>query len=87
MRPSALHRLGTNGGDIGAEVLFQYKDGALTNKPLWPWPMEDRIMNELGVSVTYASKGGLWKTLDDVYGPSALSEAPERPTGLRVIEN
>jgi hypothetical protein len=67
MRPSALKGLGENGADIGAEVLYQYKDGVLTDVPLWPWPMEDRIMNELGVSVTYESKGGLWKTLDGVY--------------------
>ena len=27
-------------------------DGQLTNEPLWPWPMEDRIQAELGISIT-----------------------------------
>ena len=30
-------------GAIGAQVCKQYKDGALTATPLWPWPMNDRI--------------------------------------------
>lgn len=67
MVPTALKDKGENGADIGAEVLYRYKDGVLTNEPLWPWPMEDRIKNETGYSVTYESAGGLWKTLNGVY--------------------
>ena len=36
----------------GARLTHRYVDGNLTNQPLWPWPMEDRIQAELGVSVT-----------------------------------
>ena len=58
---------GENGETIGADVLYRYQDGVLTNEPLWPWPMEDRIKAESGISVTWESGGGLWKTLDGVY--------------------
>lgn len=36
----------------GARLTHRYVDGILTDKPLWPWPMEDRIKDELGYSVT-----------------------------------
>ncbi len=76
---SPLKKRGKNGEDIGANVIYQYQDGILTDKPLWPWPMEERICDELGVSVTWEKsnqisaktgkrcEGGLWKTLDGVY--------------------
>jgi len=67
MIPAALQGKGEGGADIGAEVLYRYQDGVLTNQPLWPWPMEDRIYRETGVSVTWAANGGLWKTLNGVY--------------------
>jgi len=58
---------------MGAEVLYCYVDGVLTDEPLWPWPMEDRIFKETqelfgqGISVTWEANGGLWKTLDGIY--------------------
>jgi hypothetical protein len=67
MVPPALQGRGERGADIGAEVLYRYQDGVLTDVPLWPWPMEDRIYRETGISVTWESKGGLWKTLNGVY--------------------
>lgn len=36
----------------GARLTHRYINGVLTEKPLWPWPMEDRIQSELGYSVT-----------------------------------
>jgi hypothetical protein len=36
----------------GARLTNRYVNGVLTNEPLWPWPMEDRIQAELGYSVT-----------------------------------
>jgi hypothetical protein len=36
----------------GARLTHRYVDGVLTEIPLWPWPMEERIQNELGISVT-----------------------------------
>ncbi|MBU1159822.1 hypothetical protein KKD04_01405 [Patescibacteria group bacterium] len=50
--------------------------------PLWSWPMEDRIKAEAGISVTYESGGGLWKTLDGVYSDTT---PPAAPTGLNVL--
>ncbi len=81
MVPTALQGQGEGGGDIGAEILYQYKDGVLTNVPLWPWPMEDRIFAETGISVTWETNGGLWKTLDGVYSAGDNISAPK---GLRI---
>ncbi|MGC9317467.1 MAG: hypothetical protein ACP5KN_05455 [Armatimonadota bacterium] len=36
----------------GATVTHRYVDGELTDQPLWPWPMEDRIEALIGVNVT-----------------------------------
>jgi hypothetical protein len=66
---SPLKGAGVDGQDIGANVIYQYEDGRLTYEPLWPWPMEDRIKAERGISVTWESGGGLWRTLDGVYPP------------------
>ena len=35
----------------GARFQYRYVDRALTDQPLWPWPMEGRAQSELGVSV------------------------------------
>ena len=56
----------------------------LTNKPLWPWPMEERVKAESGVSVTWESDGGLWKTLGGVYGGSSTLPTAT-PTNLPTI--
>ena len=52
---------------IGAQVIYRYVDGVLTTEHLWPWPMEQRLINEIGISVTWERKGGLWKTLNNLY--------------------
>lgn len=65
--PAALRGKGENGSDIGAQIVFRYKNGKLTGVPLWPWPMEGRILAEFGVSPTWEAKGGLWKTLSGIY--------------------
>jgi hypothetical protein len=36
----------------GARLTHRYINGVLTDQPLWPWPMEKRIRDELGYSVT-----------------------------------
>jgi hypothetical protein len=43
---------GTEYQGEGARLTHRYVDGVLTDEPLWPWPMEDRIQAELGISVT-----------------------------------
>lgn len=63
----AYHIKTAGSRDIGAEVLYRYQNGVLTNIPLWPWPMEDRIFKETGISVTWEKHGGLWKTLKGLY--------------------
>jgi hypothetical protein len=73
---SPLKHAGQNGSDIGANILYEYVNGQLTNQPLWPWPMEDRIKAETGFSVTWASGGGFWKTLTGVYGSAPVPTAP-----------
>lgn len=70
---SLLKGAGQNGSDIGPNIIYRYQDGVLTNVPLWPWPMEVRIMAERGISVTWEAHGGLWKTLNGVYPPTATS--------------
>jgi chitodextrinase len=84
MVASVLEGQGESGADIGATVLYQYQDGVLTNVPLWPWPMEYRVMAELGISVTYSSNGGLWNSLNGVYitPPPTDTTAPSTPAGL-----
>jgi hypothetical protein len=52
----------------GARFQYRYVNRQLTNEPLWPWPMEDRIKAELGVSVNeiagkYASIDGFGVTV------------------------
>jgi hypothetical protein len=36
----------------GAQLQYRYVDGVLTTQPLWPWPMQDRILEELGIDLT-----------------------------------
>ena len=60
---SPLAGAGSNGGNIGATILYKYgKSGTrygdtgyntLTNKALWPWPNEDRIKTEMCENSTY----------------------------------
>ncbi len=76
-----LSGLSGDGLDIGANILFRYEDGVLTEEPLWPWPMEDRILNETGRSVTWYSNGGLWKTLDGVYS----EDSPPTLSGIEIL--
>ncbi|MEZ4272840.1 MAG: hypothetical protein R3C68_15815 [Myxococcota bacterium] len=62
-----LATAGENSTQIGADVRYRYHNGVMTNCPLWPWPMEDRIYAETGLSVTHEQDGGLWRTLEAVY--------------------
>ena len=48
----------------GARLTHRYVDGVLTNEPLWPWPMEDRIQAELGFSVTELMTNIIFGTSD-----------------------
>jgi hypothetical protein len=58
-------------GPNGAAICFRYENGVLTSTPLWPWPMNQRIMEAMtsaGVAVT-----NVMATLEGIFGtvPSA----------------
>lgn len=42
-----LRGRGIGGAGIGATIWYRYEDGVLTNKPLWPWPMNRRILDAM----------------------------------------
>ncbi len=58
---SPMKGAGENGSDIGANVCYRYENGILTNVPLWPWPMGERIKKELGIDVM--------AELEQLFGP------------------
>lgn len=43
---------------VGAKIQNRYVNGVLTDEPLWPWPMDDRI-REAMIQSGYDKKGGL----------------------------
>lgn len=49
--PGGLRNMTAMNGE-GARLTHRYVDGILTDQPLWPWPMEERIQAEMGLSVT-----------------------------------
>jgi hypothetical protein len=38
----------------GANLCYQYKDGVVTNVPLWPWPMNERIKQATAMAGVYS---------------------------------
>jgi hypothetical protein len=46
----------------GARLSTRYVNGVLTDEPLWPWPMEERIKAEWGISVTDLVTGIITQT-------------------------
>ncbi|MBT4762939.1 MAG: hypothetical protein HOO06_14690 [Bdellovibrionaceae bacterium] len=49
---NASINLGDDGESRGAKIINRYKDGILTNIPLWPWPNEALIKSDLCSSAT-----------------------------------
>jgi hypothetical protein len=51
----------------GARVCKRYVNGSLTNQPLWPWPMNQRIID----AMTVAGKipVDVTKTMEEIFGP------------------
>lgn len=47
-----------NGQSVGAKIQYKYIDGVLTNAPLWPWPMNERIKKAM-IQSGYNKRGGL----------------------------
>lgn len=81
-----------NGGNIldpshnnvanAANVMFRYVDGVRTNQPLWPWPMNQRIIdamtfaNRKPIDVTRKVFGLCGGTMPSFATPPAPSPAP-----------
>jgi hypothetical protein len=73
----------------GARLRHRYVDGVLMDgsngKPaqdLWPWPMEQRIQNEIGMSVTNL----VGSIIPDQVSPvTTAPSAPSAPTNLRIV--
>ncbi|MBN1672297.1 MAG: hypothetical protein JXR37_14755 [Kiritimatiellae bacterium] len=60
----------------GAQVARRYVDGQLTDEPLWPWPMDQRIKEALALagrrSVTHGmprDDGLLTSAIEQMFGP------------------
>ena len=51
----------------GARICKRYKDGVLTNEPLWPWPMNQRIINAMVESGRAAVD--VTNTIESMLGP------------------
>jgi hypothetical protein len=47
--PAAVYRAGENifNTKRGANLCYRYENGNLTDKPLWPWPMNQRIIDAM----------------------------------------
>ena len=74
---SPMKGAGENGSDIGANICYRYENGILTDIPLWPWPMADRIKEELGIDVM--------AELEQLFGPipeKCKGEAPKEDINL-----
>jgi hypothetical protein len=79
----------------GANLCYQYQDGALTTKPLWPWPMNQRIIEATAQSGRAAVD--VTATVEKLLGtiPAACkstttssspgSSIPSAPTSLQVL--
>jgi hypothetical protein len=54
-------------GSQGARVCKRYVNGKLTNEPLWPWPMNQRIIN----AMRQAGKApvDVTRTMEEMFGP------------------
>jgi hypothetical protein len=51
----------------GAQICKRYKDGALTDEPLWPWPMNQRIKEAMVQSGRAAVD--VTQTIEKMFGP------------------
>ena len=64
-----------SGGDLlclpgGADVTRRYHDGVLTDKPLWPWPMNQRILDAMRLA-GYDDPVDVTRTIFELAGGAA----------------
>ena len=64
---SAASNIWNGSGSQGARVCKRYVNGKLTNEPLWPWPMNQRIID----AMRQAGKApvDVTKTMEEIFGP------------------
>jgi hypothetical protein len=96
---SAMNAAGANPlqptAGAGARMCFRYVNRVLTSTPLWPWPMNQRIID----AMTAAGKTpvDVTKTMENIFGPipsecrsgsvasaAPASSVPSSPTSLRA---
>jgi hypothetical protein len=81
----------------GANVCYRYENGTLTNQPLWPWPMNQRIIDATVESGRAAVD--VTKTIESMFGtipaackggttvtPVPIVTAPTAPINLTVSQ-
>jgi len=54
-------------GTEGARICYRYENGALSNVPLWPWPMNQRIIEALGTAGRRIVD--ITQTMSYIFGP------------------
>jgi hypothetical protein len=82
-------------GSNGARVCKRYINGTLTSTPIWPWPMNQRIIDAMRAAGK--TPVDITKTMEQIFGPipsecrggsvassapSSVTSAPTAPTSL-----
>jgi hypothetical protein len=83
----------------GANVCYRFKNGAATSEPLWPWPMNQRIIDATSESGRAAVD--VTKTIESMLGtipaackngttvaptPTPVASTPTAPINLTVTQ-
>jgi hypothetical protein len=90
---SSLSAVGTAfTSTTGAKICSRYKDGVLTSEPLWPWPMNQRILDATAKSGSAVVD--VTATVEKILGPiptacktSAATPIPGAPTAPSAPTN
>jgi hypothetical protein len=69
----------------GASLCYAYEDGVLTNRPLWPWPMNDRIRDALLQSGRVPLE--ITSAMQQMFGPipPQCTATPTSPPGATTL--
>jgi hypothetical protein len=86
--PSGVDSIFTSSGS--ARLCYRYIDGMLTTTPLWPWPMNQRIINAMQSAGRNAVD--VTATIEQIFGPipsscraGATNPAPAPPYNVQVL--
>ncbi|RMF83095.1 MAG: hypothetical protein D6736_22110 [Nitrospinota bacterium] len=74
----------------GVNLCYRYQDGVLTNEPLWPWPMNQRIIEAMVASGR--EPVDVTRTIEQLFGPipdrcrkdTAASLRPTPPPDFQI---